>query len=242
MSHVLALAFDGLGGARFPVLGPVRSPDWDPSLPAGGGFGHGLPGCIWGAAAADFLGAMPAATWLVARVPSTAIVDCGCAHHVEMVRFSGAEVIFTGNAEAAVAYLEAHAPAGTPSPRACPILHATIPVLSDSPVDRRRAAAFLRGEPRRHHASITPDVARALLDGRLDPGESEADDPIFPAIVERIVRLMRAADLEQLWSERHVVISSTGQLLSGRHRMAAICELGEPFTLVVEQLQENPCR
>ena len=110
-AHVLVLRVcrpngESHNGFRWPMHGPVKCDDWDPTPECGGG----LHGWLWGegdASAASWDLNATDNRWLVVRVRADEIVDLS-----GKVKFPRGTVVHCGTAETATAYLVAHGGAG----------------------------------------------------------------------------------------------------------------------------------
>jgi len=92
------------GGFRWPMSGPVKAPDWEPTKQCG----HGLHGLLWGEGCGGLLELDdPTAKWLIVEIdPETAIDLDG------KVKFPRGKVVFVGDLDSAPKWLSEHGGAG----------------------------------------------------------------------------------------------------------------------------------
>jgi hypothetical protein len=88
------------GGFRWPVSGPVECRDWRPTPECG----HGLHGLLWGIGDHSLLSRDATALWQVVRVLASEVM----AIDALKVKFPRGEVVCSGTAAEAIAYIAAH--------------------------------------------------------------------------------------------------------------------------------------
>ena len=91
------------GGFVWPMSGRVTCPDWSPVAECG----HGLHGLLWGAGDASQLSTAPDARWLVVEIVAADAVEIG-----GKIKVPAGRVVHVGDRASAVAFVQAHAPAG----------------------------------------------------------------------------------------------------------------------------------
>lgn len=90
------------GGFKWPTLGPVTCPDWDPEPVCG----YGLHGLLRGQGNINLLDPdSPGRVWQVVAVPADEIVDLG-----GKIKVPRAWVVFSGSRGGAVAHMQALCP------------------------------------------------------------------------------------------------------------------------------------
>src|ERR1700677_4819450 len=93
----------GYNGFKWPEMGPVEAPDWNPEAVCG----KGLHGMLWGCGDGSLLNWNADAKWLVVAVSESSIIDLG-----GKVKFPRGRVVFSGKREGATSLIQAYAPSG----------------------------------------------------------------------------------------------------------------------------------
>jgi hypothetical protein len=94
----------GYNGFKWPEMGPVEAPDWNPEAVCG----KGLHGMLWGCGDGSLLNWNADAKWLVVAVSESSIIDLG-----GKVKFPRGRVVFSGKREGATSLIQAYGTAGT---------------------------------------------------------------------------------------------------------------------------------
>ena len=101
--------YTSYNGFKWPKLGHVCAPDWEPTYECG----HGLHGLLWGAGGTGYLSGGDNAIWQVIKVRKADLLF-GQGVLIDKCKFKEGFVVYSGNRLGAVSMIQKYAPKSTP--------------------------------------------------------------------------------------------------------------------------------